>query len=348
MLPRFRLRSTQPAMPEIGREIVDGNGFLRIGRHFAHEYRALHRLFMAHYEDMGGREWASCRHLFAEALVPEAVVDGHAGLAESFERGQRPTARLKSEMSKIHTPYTRCLDLEVCGAASFTVYSDHCCGYGCACEPAYQRVVASAEGDRGPRACLGVDRKDFEERLRPAVAAAEDLAVELVRQDRYFKVFKKIPKAATFVFGEIFHRLRRARYGRMPALDELHERPQWVHGDARPETCRDRFDVFAQIGADVAHIARGAFAGAHVVDAQNAVGNFCFFDDRVGCEDEQRFGDSGIDSGGVELERNARNGAGKRRDAPAEHGAIVVRPCRDESPRGGGGRTVVASREGDI
>ena len=143
--------------------------------------------------------------------------------------------------------------------------------------------------------------------MRPAVAAAQDVGRKLVRQSEDLEVLEQFPEFPALLFGQVFHRLRRARHRGVSALDEGDEGSERVGNRARPERRRYRFDVFAQIGSDVADEAVGAFGRADVVDGEDAFLQSRLLRDSIAHDDEECLGNGGAVADDVKLKRDRRD-----------------------------------------
>src|SRR3989344_3424321 len=99
------VRSFPPCAHSAAFEVIgkfgEGNRVLGIRRDFAHEYRALHRFFVSHDEDIRHGERAGRRHLLGDALVPETLMYGDGGAAEIFEHSEHAAARFAAQVRKI-------------------------------------------------------------------------------------------------------------------------------------------------------------------------------------------------------------------------------------------------------
>src|SRR3989344_745768 len=175
-----RLRDTQPPLFEVAREIIQRDRLLRIGRDFTHENGALDRFLVAHDKNVGCSERTRGHHLLANALIPEAVIDGDACFSQLFEHRQNTATCFEPEVSKVHGAHARCAHLYACRTARFSMNSDHCRSVWTASKAAHQWVIATAEGDRDACTRFGVDGCYFIERVRPAISATEDLTIELI------------------------------------------------------------------------------------------------------------------------------------------------------------------------
>src|SRR3989338_642557 len=165
---------------------------------------------------------------------------GDSSMAQIFQDIQHAAARLVAQVCKVD----RGLRLSL-WSSRFTLDAGlptHLAGDGyhrgeswSASKTAYKRIVTATKGKGDARPRLAIRCGDFKKRMRPAVAASEDVRVQFVWNPQHLEVFEKLPKFAPLVFRQIFHCLRRAWSCRMPALYELHKSAERILRRAWPK-----------------------------------------------------------------------------------------------------------------